>query len=74
MTTQAPSTAPTDVYLELGTKRVFACALEWPGWCRGGRDEQRPEERRAPGRRTRGGGRLFTGGGTRAEWRRRGHD
>ena len=41
---------------------------------RGGRDQQRPEERRAPGRRARGGGRLFTGGGTRAEWRRRGHD
>src|SRR5204862_421076 len=22
------------VYLETGTKRVFACALDWPGWCR----------------------------------------
>lgn len=25
---------PTDVYLERGGKRVFACALDWPGWCR----------------------------------------
>ncbi|MEV0453577.1 hypothetical protein [Catellatospora methionotrophica] len=31
----------TAVYLELGTKRIFACALEWPGWCRSGRDAQR---------------------------------
>jgi hypothetical protein len=22
------------VYLEAGTTRVFACALDWPGWCR----------------------------------------
>jgi hypothetical protein len=28
-----------DVYLETGTRRVFAGALEWPGWCRSGRDE-----------------------------------
>jgi hypothetical protein len=28
-----------DVYLEVGNKRVFAGALEWPGWCRSGRDE-----------------------------------
>src|SRR5512144_2334259 len=28
-----------DVYLEIGTKRTFAGALDWPGWCRGGRDE-----------------------------------
>ena len=26
----------TPVYLELGRKRVFACALDWPGWCRSG--------------------------------------
>ena len=25
--------------LELGAKRVFATALDWPGWCRGGTDE-----------------------------------
>ncbi|HLQ60807.1 MAG TPA: hypothetical protein VK131_02995 [Candidatus Acidoferrales bacterium] len=29
----------TPVYIEAGTKRVFALALEWPGWCRSGRDE-----------------------------------
>ena len=29
----------TPVYLEVGTKRVFAGALDWPGWCRSGRDE-----------------------------------
>ena len=28
------------VYLEVGSKRVFAGALDWPGWCRGGRDEE----------------------------------
>lgn len=28
-----------EVYLELGQKRVFAGALNWPGWCRSGRDE-----------------------------------
>ncbi|HEY3210749.1 MAG TPA: DinB family protein [Actinomycetota bacterium] len=27
------------VYLEIGSKRVFAGALEWPGWCRSGKDE-----------------------------------
>jgi len=30
----------TPVYLETGSKRVFAAALEWPGWCRSGRDEE----------------------------------
>jgi hypothetical protein len=30
----------TDVYLEVGRKRVFACAVDWPGWCRVGKDEQ----------------------------------
>jgi hypothetical protein len=29
------------VYLEVGSKRAFACALDWPGWCRAGRDEAR---------------------------------
>jgi hypothetical protein len=28
-----------DTYLELGTKRVFAGALDWPGWSRSGRDQ-----------------------------------
>lgn len=27
------------VYLERGAKRTFACAVEWPGWCRSGRDD-----------------------------------
>ena len=26
-------------YVEVGAKRAFAGAVEWPGWCRGGRDE-----------------------------------
>jgi hypothetical protein len=30
---------PIPVYLEVGAKRTFACALEWPGWARSGRDE-----------------------------------
>lgn len=33
------SSNPIDVYLEIGKKRILASALEWPGWCRGGRDE-----------------------------------
>ncbi|HJQ14841.1 MAG TPA: hypothetical protein VJ830_08850, partial [Anaerolineales bacterium] len=28
------------VYLEIGQKRTFAGALDWPGWCRSGRDEE----------------------------------
>ncbi len=28
-----------DVYLEIGKKRTFAGANDWPGWCRSGRDE-----------------------------------
>ena len=28
------------VYLEQGKRWVFACALEWPGWCRRGRSEE----------------------------------
>jgi DinB superfamily len=31
--------APVAVYLEIGPKRTFAGAVEWPGWCRIGRDE-----------------------------------
>lgn len=30
----------TEVYLEVGSKRVFACAVDWPGWCRSGRTEE----------------------------------
>jgi hypothetical protein len=29
----------TDVYVETGPKKVFACALEWPGWARSGKTE-----------------------------------
>lgn len=28
-----------DAYLEVGAKRVFAGAVDWPGWCRSGRGE-----------------------------------
>jgi hypothetical protein len=30
---------PIEVYLEIGQTRTFAGALDWPGWCRSGRDE-----------------------------------
>ena len=30
----------TRVYLEVGSKRTFASAADWPGWCRSGKDEQ----------------------------------
>jgi hypothetical protein len=29
-----------DVSLEVGKKRTFAGAVDWPGWCRSGRDEE----------------------------------
>lgn len=32
--------AATPIYLEVGSKKVFACALVWPGWCRAGRTEE----------------------------------
>jgi hypothetical protein len=36
-----PRRAPAmKVYTEAGTRRVFAGALEWPGWCRSGSDEE----------------------------------
>src|SRR3954452_23536716 len=35
----AQSIVPTNVYLEIGKKRTFAGALDWPGWCRSGRDD-----------------------------------
>lgn len=28
-----------NIYLEVGSKRTFAGAIDWPGWCRSGRDE-----------------------------------
>ena len=27
------------IYLEIGKKKIFAVAVDWPGWCRAGRDE-----------------------------------
>lgn len=29
----------TPVYVEAGRKRTFACAYDWPGWCRAAKDE-----------------------------------
>ena len=31
---------PIKVFVEIGKKRTFAGAVDWPGWCRGGRDEK----------------------------------
>src|SRR5215211_3198124 len=35
----AQSSSKIDVYLEIGKKRTFTGAIEWPGWCRAGHDE-----------------------------------
>jgi hypothetical protein len=36
-----PRRAPAiKVYIEAGTRRVFAGAVDWPGWCRIGPDEE----------------------------------
>ncbi len=34
---KTPESIP--VYLEIGKKRSFACAVRWPGWSRGGKDQ-----------------------------------
>jgi hypothetical protein len=39
-----PRQVPIPVALEAGARRVFAFALDWPGWCRSGRDEARALE------------------------------
>lgn len=31
---------PIDIYFEVGKKKIFAGSIQWPGWCRPGRDEQ----------------------------------
>jgi len=31
---------PIPVYIESGAKKVFACAIDFPGWCRSGKDEE----------------------------------
>jgi hypothetical protein len=36
----ARSSRKIEVYLEVGTKQTFAGAIDWPGWCRRGRDEE----------------------------------
>jgi len=36
----ASKKAQTEVYLEVGQKKIFAGALDWPGWCRIARDEE----------------------------------
>ena len=33
-------TQATRVYVEVGDKRTFASAAQWPGWCRSGKDEE----------------------------------
>lgn len=35
-----PVPKPTQVYFQLGRSRVFACAVEWPGWCRRAKTEE----------------------------------
>jgi hypothetical protein len=37
--------AAHQVYLEVGSKRVFACSLAWPGWARAGKTEDEALER-----------------------------
>jgi hypothetical protein len=36
----APTANTVPVYLEIGGKRAFAGAVDWPGWSRSGRGEQ----------------------------------
>jgi hypothetical protein len=36
---EVPKRDEVPIYIEVGTKRSFATALEWPGWSRSGRDE-----------------------------------
>ncbi len=31
---------PVEVYVEATGKRAFAGAVDWPGWCRSGKDEE----------------------------------
>jgi hypothetical protein len=39
---------PTPVYLEVGTKRIFACSFDWPGWARSAKTEEEALEALAP--------------------------
>jgi len=36
---RATNTSGLPIYVEVGAKRTFATAVEWPGWSRGGRNE-----------------------------------
>src|SRR4029079_14246494 len=36
---RATKTSELPIYVEVGAKRTFATAVEWPGWSRGGRNE-----------------------------------
>lgn len=38
---------PTQVYVESGDKLTFACAYDWPGWCRSAKGEKAAIERLA---------------------------
>lgn len=31
---------PVPIYLEVGSKKVFACSVHWPGWCRAAKTEE----------------------------------
>jgi len=35
----SPTGERLPVYLEVGKRRTFAGAIDWPGWCRSGKDE-----------------------------------
>lgn len=37
--------APLAAYLEIGKRKTFAGAIDWPGWCRSGADEAAALER-----------------------------
>ncbi|TDC01052.1 hypothetical protein E1267_32975 [Nonomuraea longispora] len=37
----------TPIYLETGPKKVFACSLDWPGWCRIAKGEEAALDRLA---------------------------
>jgi hypothetical protein len=41
----AGGTRALRIYLERGDKRTFACALDWPGWCRSGKTDADAVER-----------------------------
>jgi hypothetical protein len=38
--TKVPPLNKIQIYLEIGKQRVFAGAVDWPGWTRSGRDEE----------------------------------